>query len=169
MGTEGGKLLFANANPHGAEGRVQVLSARFRALRSGRAGLSLKFSALAAAKTFIDLLPYLQIVESERETVSLLREDDSPASFALENYPNPFNPATEIRYQLPQAATVEMAVYNLLGQKVQTLVNEKQAAGHYRLRWEGRNAQGQPLPAGVYFLRMRAGSFVAERKLLLLK
>ncbi|MCK6623450.1 MAG: T9SS type A sorting domain-containing protein, partial [Calditrichia bacterium] len=79
------------------------------------------------------------------------------------------NPATEIRYQLPEAAEVQIVVYNLLGQKVQTLVNGKQQAGAYTVRWEGVNEQNQAVPSGMYFLRMKAGKFVADRKLMLLK
>ncbi|NUQ43550.1 MAG: T9SS type A sorting domain-containing protein, partial [Calditrichaceae bacterium] len=80
-----------------------------------------------------------------------------------------FNPATEIRYQLPKESKVEIVVFNVLGQKVQTLVNGKQAAGRYTIRWEGTDAEGQVVPSGMYFLRMKADQFKAERKLMLLK
>jgi len=166
-GIENGKLTIAHAYPQGAKGVVNIFNARFKVLESSEAetAVSLSFSALAAAETFTDLLTYLKVKENELSFTT----EDIPATYGLENYPNPFNPATEIRYQLPQAGLVQIVVYNVLGQKVQTLVNEKQQPGSYRVRWEGKNQQGQPVPSGMYFLRMKAGKFTADRKLLLLK
>ncbi|NIT55217.1 MAG: T9SS type A sorting domain-containing protein, partial [Aliifodinibius sp.] len=89
--------------------------------------------------------------------------------FGIENHPNPFNPSTEIRYQLPQAEEVNIVIYNVLGQQVRELVNRKQEAGSYVVKWNGDNEQGLSVPSGMYFLRMKAGSFIANRKLLLLK
>ena len=175
--TGNGELVFANANPHGAEGMVNILNVQLTVIRNAPLDgdpVFLSFSAMAAAGTFTDLLPYLSRpsgIPSEnvsRENVAPAAEEP-PATFALENYPNPFNPSTEIRYQLPEAAEVKITVYNVLGQEVQTLVRGRQEAGNYLVRWEGRNEQGQPVPSGMYFLRMKAGSFIADRKLLLLK
>ncbi len=162
-----GKLTFANANPYGAKGSVNILNLQFKAVGDpgSSATLSLSFSAIAAAYAFTDLLPYLAV---SKETITLAAEA-LPEDFALQNFPNPFNPSTEVHYQLPRDSEVEIAVYNVLGQKVQTLVKERQSAGKYVVRWEGRDEQGQPAPSGIYFLQMRAGQFVAERKLLLLK
>ncbi len=161
-----GRLVAAHAYPRGAEGLVNVLNARFivkgNAQTPGNAPVSLSFSAMAAAQTFTDLLPAVKVVDAPGA-------NEAPASFALDNYPNPFNPATEIRYQLPEAADVQIVVYNVLGQKVQTLVSGKQQAGTYLLRWEGKNDQNQQVPSGMYFLRMKAGKFTANRKLLLMK
>ena len=94
-----------------------------------------------------------------------------PAAFALAtNYPNPFNPATTIQYALPQAADVQLTVYNVVGQVVRTLVAEHQAAGRYLVAWDATNDNGQSLSAGVYFYRLQAGGeFHAVRKMLLLK
>jgi len=156
--------VAAHAYPQGAGGEVNVLNARFLVKGNVEAlpanPITLGFSAMAAARSFTDLLPAVKVVDGLAE---------APASFALDNYPNPFNPATEIRYQLPEAVEVQIVVYNLLGQKVQTLVNGRQQAGAYTVRWEGVNEQNQAVPSGMYFLRMKAGKFVADRKLLLLK
>ncbi|MGH1365418.1 MAG: T9SS type A sorting domain-containing protein [Calditrichia bacterium] len=93
-----------------------------------------------------------------------------PASFALEqNYPNPFNPETTIRYAVPEAGRVVVAVYNTLGQRVRTLVDEQHSIGSYRAVWNGRNDQGASLASGVYLYKMTSGSFTATRKLMLLK
>jgi hypothetical protein len=88
-----------------------------------------------------------------------------PSSFALEqNYPNPFNPSTTIEYALPKSAHVELKVYDVLGNEVQTLVNGKQPAGRHRVQFDGKG-----LPGGVYFYRIQAGEFVQTKKLTLLK
>ncbi|MHB2155088.1 right-handed parallel beta-helix repeat-containing protein [Calditrichota bacterium GD2] len=96
--------------------------------------------------------------------------DALPLTFQLYSaYPNPFNPATTIRFDVPRAAAVEVSVYNTLGQRVRTLVNEHLAPGKYRIQWDGRNQQGGVLPSGVYFVRMKTDGFTAVRKVMLIK
>ncbi len=91
--------------------------------------------------------------------------NDVPIIFELsQNYPNPFNPVTMVNYQLPMISHVELAIYNLLGQKVATLVNNQQQAGTYQVEW---NATG--LASGVYYYRLEAGNFAQTRKMIYLK
>jgi hypothetical protein len=99
-----------------------------------------------------------------------------PTTFGLmQNYPNPFNPTTTIRYALPQAATVTLRVYNILGQEVATLVNESQGAGYHTIVWNGRNQYGAQVATGVYLYRLEArpsdggAPFVSTKKMLLMK
>jgi hypothetical protein len=88
-----------------------------------------------------------------------------PDGFNLEqNYPNPFNPVTIINYQLAANNFVTLKVYSALGEEVATLVNEEKPAGNYQLTWNAADK-----PSGVYFYRLRAGSFVRTRKMILLK
>ncbi|MGE5314473.1 MAG: FG-GAP-like repeat-containing protein [Acidobacteriota bacterium] len=88
-----------------------------------------------------------------------------PDHFTLEqNFPNPFNPTTTIRLAVPQASTVRVSIYDLLGREVSVLVNEPMAPGVYDVTW---NAQG--MPSGIYFCRMTAGTFTALKKLTLQK
>jgi len=88
-----------------------------------------------------------------------------PRSYTLaQNYPNPFNPATTIRYGLPRSSMVNLTIFNALGQQVRQLVSEEQAAGFHEVRFDGSG-----LSSGVYFYRIRAGSFVATKKFLLLR
>ncbi|HWP83381.1 MAG TPA: LamG-like jellyroll fold domain-containing protein [Bacteroidota bacterium] len=87
-----------------------------------------------------------------------------PREFALEqNFPNPFNPSTTIRYALPYRSPVTLVVYNVLGEEVAQLVNHEQEAGYYQLQWSPQ------LPSGMYVYRLQAGEFVQTRKLVLLK
>jgi len=88
-----------------------------------------------------------------------------PVQFALEqNFPNPFNPSTTIRYGLPHKTVVQLTVYNTLGQQITVLQNGEQDAGFYEVRFEGSG-----LSSGVYLYRMQAGSFVETRRLLLIR
>ena len=86
-----------------------------------------------------------------------------------ENYPNPFNPETQIAYTLSTAGPVKLAIYNILGQRVRILVQEIQAAGSYQVVWNGRNDQGAPVASGIYLYRLSSTQEVQVRRLLLLK
>ena len=85
------------------------------------------------------------------------------------NYPNPFNPETTIRYQVARSVKVNITIYNVLGQKVRTLVDAARPAGAHRIVWNGKDERGVSVPTGMYFYRMRAGDFVQVRKMLLLQ
>ncbi len=88
-----------------------------------------------------------------------------PEAFALEqNYPNPFNPSTSIAFSLPASVGVKLEVYNMIGQKVATLVNGKLAAGNHTINWEARD-----VPSGIYFYKLEAANFSQTRKMLLMK
>jgi hypothetical protein len=93
----------------------------------------------------------------------------APQVFALsQNYPNPFNPSTKIEYSLGKAGMVSLKVYNVLGQEVATLVNDRQEAGSYTVSFN-TNKGTLGLSSGVYIYRLQAGSFVSTRKLVLMK
>ena len=93
-----------------------------------------------------------------------------PKTFELfQNYPNPFNPTTTIKYQLPKSTELSLIIYNMLGQVVKTLVNEKQSAGYYTLYWDGTTEQGSAVASGVYLYCLRTKDFVKSRKTILLR
>jgi PKD repeat protein len=93
-----------------------------------------------------------------------------PYEYALEqNSPNPFNPTTTIRYQLQRRGLVQLAVYDLLGRLIRTLVNDEQLTGSHSVVWDGTNQSRQRVSSGVYFYRMRSGSYVETKKLMLLR
>ncbi|MCG8606667.1 T9SS type A sorting domain-containing protein, partial [bacterium] len=96
-----------------------------------------------------------------------------PTDYALnQNFPNPFNPTTVIRYAIPLLhgnEPVKLEVYNMLGQKIRTLVDEEKSAGFYAVDWDGKNDQGRPVSSGLYVYRIRAKSFIEVKKMLLMK
>ena len=90
---------------------------------------------------------------------------ETPTEFSLrQNFPNPFNPSTTVRYGLPHKTTVQLSVFNTLRQNISTLVNGEQEAGYHEVKFDGSG-----LSSGVYFYRLTAGDFVAVKKLLVLR
>ena len=97
-------------------------------------------------------------------------DDQIPTDFALhENYPNPFNPTTTLRLDLPEVSDVNVVIYNMLGQKVKTFNMQSTPAGYHSLTWNATNDYGDPLSAGVYLYQLKAKDFVKTRKMVLLK
>jgi hypothetical protein len=93
-----------------------------------------------------------------------------PKEFALgNNYPNPFNPSTRFTVALPLDANVDVAVYNLLGQRLRTLVAGPHAAGEFSVEWDGTSDNGSPMASGIYILRMQSNEFNAAHKMMLMR
>jgi len=120
-------------------------------------------------------ITYNNVMTAVREAAA-----STPAAFALlQNYPNPFwsaatsrfagNPETMIQFDLPQASKVRLAIYNLAGEKVATLIDGQQPAGRQTVRWNGRNDFGRDIASGVYFYRLAAGSQLQTRRMVLLR
>ncbi len=101
-----------------------------------------------------------------RQFVSSVKQiSNLPQGFALaQNYPNPFNPTTTINFSVGKASNVKLTVYNLLGQKVATLLDNRMDPGTYAVQFDARN-----FASGVYFYRLQAGDFTSSKKMLLLK
>ena len=114
---------------------------------------------------------YTYTVTDANGATASLSLQTRPAAFSLaDNFPNPFNPATTIQYALPQAADVELTVYNVVGQPVRTLVAQHQSVGRYAVEWDATDDSAQSMAAGLYFYRLQAGSQFREvKKMLLLK
>ncbi len=151
---EGSTVLASASLPAKADSTgSDVLSGGF-SLTAGSHSL-----VLTGANASID---YIQLVS---EVVGAVEPGGLPNAFALEqNYPNPFNPATTINFSLGKATNVKLVVFNLLGQQVSTLINEKLPAGAHTAVFKANN-----MATGVYFYRLEAGSFVDVKKMLLLK
>jgi len=112
----------------------------------------------------IILINYPTAAESDQGSVIV------PNAMTLgQNYPNPFNPNTRIEYSIPRASRVTIVVFNLLGQKVRTLVNEEIAAGSYAIEWDGTNEAGYEVTSGVYFYRLSSDGSELTKKMLLVR
>ena len=121
-----------------------------------------------------DLVVYVRSVGLKKQSSAYNTQTEArnatPLSFHLhQNFPNPFNPETRIRFDLPEASEVELRIYNTLGQLVRTLVDRPYTAGSYAVTFDSRGEDGRLLPSGIYFYRIKAANFQAEKKLLLLK
>ncbi len=93
-----------------------------------------------------------------------------PVEFKLhQNYPNPFNGETSISYSLPKRGRAEIVIFNILGRRIRVLLNEIQKAGHYVVKWDGKDGSGNPVPSGVYIYRLKTAGKVASRKMVIIK
>jgi len=96
--------------------------------------------------------------------------DVTPENYALQqNYPNPFNSQTMIEYQLPEPGLVTLDIYNILGQRIASLLHGRQPAGSYSVVWDGKTDAGLDAASGIYFYRLESGSFTQTHKMVLLK
>ena len=102
--------------------------------------------------------------------MSTVSNVEIPNGYKLyQNYPNPFNPATTIAYKLPANASVNITIYNILGRRIRTLVNNEQTAGFRTVFWDGSNDAGLPVSPGLYLYTIIAGNFIQTKKMLFLK
>ena len=98
------------------------------------------------------------------------KEAEVPDRFRIvDNYPNPFNPSTTIRYEVANRAPLTIVVYDVAGHKVRTLVDEEVIAGHHDVVWDGRNDGGTPVASGTYLIRLQTASHVDSRSITLVK
>jgi parallel beta-helix repeat protein len=108
---------------------------------------------------------YGQAVDVGRIDVSVLAK-----KYGLhQNFPNPFNPTTTIEYSLPKESNVQLIIYNMLGQKMRTLVNEQRSVGIHSKNWDGLDNAGNVLSAGIYFYQLKADGFITTKKMILAK
>lgn len=117
------------------------------------------------ALTTEEFMPVPGSVGIDNDNSSIL-----PTKFTLyQNYPNPFNPLTTINYDIPQGMRVQvkLEIFNLLGQPVSNLVDKAQQAGHYSVRWDGKNFDGRKVPSGIYWYQLTAGQHKLTRKMVL--
>jgi hypothetical protein len=155
-----GLMSFGILDPQ--ESRKRTLALAFNtSSNSDVIPLNVEFSSRGVVYWSQDLLINLTGVEDLEQL---------PTEYSLtQNYPNPFNPSTTIKYSLPRdekrkTKNVKLVVFDLLGREVVTLVNKKQKAGHYQVKWEAAN-----IPSGVYFYKLTAGDYVNTKKMLLIK
>jgi len=137
-------------------------------LGNNAVSIAFHFSSNAAGTatgTYID-----NVVIRKKLPGTAVQRKNMPEKFILDqNSPNPFNPSTTISYTLPKAADVRLTVYNIFGQEVVTLVDENVNAGHQTVTWDGTDHRGLQVSSGVYFYRLKAGSFTAMKKMILVE
>jgi len=163
---ESGKVKIGMVDIYGANilapGEGSILKIKFQK-KNNQAGIS-----SVKIDRAIVVNPSAQELNVQIEPNKVIRS--IPQTFSLaQNYPNPFNARTVIKYSLPKDSKVEIAIYNILGRKVKTLVNEHQQAGYKTVVWDGKNQKGNEVASGVYFYRITADDFVQSKKMLLLK
>ena len=107
---------------------------------------------------------------SVSSTVSNEGEVNLPTEFALyENYPNPFNPVTTIRFDVPEISDVSVTVFNVLGKEINSYNLNTMSPGTHQIKWRGIDNTGKPVSSGVYFYTIKAGDFFSTKKMMLLK
>ena len=112
---------------------------------------------------------YIEILGTGN-TTALSANNINPFSFQLnQNYPNPFNPTTSISYQVQLSGDVTLNIYDVLGNRIKTLIDEPKAIGDYEIKWDGTNQMGERLSSGQYFYQLKVGDFVSTKKMVLLK
>ena len=155
-----------------AEGQV-ALGAALSGAQPGASGAqlltTLRFERLQAGAGEVELRD-AEWVDAAHDRHRAVAGAVLPKSFALmPNYPNPFNPQTQLRFTLPAAAQVQLEVYDVLGQKVRSLLATRLAAGIHAVEWDGRDDGNGAVASGTYFVRLRSEGRIAMRKILLLR
>ena len=107
----------------------------------------------------------------ETNALSLDENLTIPTQFALhQNYPNPFNPSTQISFDVPEGSElVRLNIYNILGKKVSTLLNNVMSPGMHKIEWNAKDNEGNPVASGIYFYELSSSSFTARKKMLLIR
>jgi len=157
---EPGRVMVANANvaKTGVSGSGSGAILTFRKIGS------------AAGQFQLSSLQVLDPTGSVSVIQNVESMDLKPRDFGLDqNQPNPFNPATQIAYRLPVDGNVRLAIYNVLGQQIRTLVNGFTPAGVYSAVWDGRDDAGRQVASGMYLYRLDSGKFNSVKRMMLLK
>lgn len=175
------KALFKDAagtNVYGAKNSGATFNTMFMALDAGALQFRGDTSLHNATYTTVTDPKYQWIVDIGSVSNSFFNSVTSvkpvgeavPGQFTLgQNYPNPFNPTTQIEYNVPVRSNVAISIFNILGQKVATIVNDVHEAGTHRATWNGKDFTGKTVASGIYFYQMQAGSFEQVKKMMLMK
>ena len=112
----------------------------------------------------------LEMVSFSTTNLGVIAQDGIPVQYNLsQNYPNPFNPSTRISFDLVEPGQATLIIYNLLGKRINILLNRTMDAGHHRVEWNGLDMSGQPVSSGVYFYELRSEKYIARKKMILLR
>ncbi len=158
--SEDGKVLIAFAGTEGVFDGGDIIKLKFEPIAENDADISSPMSVIKVN------LNEGQIA-AQGETIKIR---SIPSAYILyQNFPNPFNPQTTIRYEIPRSGNVRLQVYDILGQPVRTLVEVRQKAGDYTVVWDGKNNDGERSASGVYFYQIISENFSDVKKMLFIK
>jgi hypothetical protein len=160
------RIVLASTDLLPVEGAVEITLTSKRALDDGE---TIPFRFVLVRFNEQDITD-----DAESEGGVAIGGVEIPDRFALrQNHPNPFNPSTTIRYEVPRvpegSVHVQMMVYNVTGKLVRTLLDKSEGPGFHDVPWDGRDDRGQPVGSGVYFYRIQAGSFTATHKMVVVR
>lgn len=134
--------------------------------------LDISFSASVGEPIVSAIEFYLNEVQKPdlEEEEKIIVSESLPETFALhQNFPNPFNASTKVRFQIPEDCEVSLKIYNTLGQEIVTLMRGFVPAGYHVVNWNGQNDHGYNQESGIYLFQLRAGGYTETRKMLMLK
>ena len=159
------------------EGRVNIFFASAQPLSGDGSLLTITFEAGKEIRgSFDEAITFNKVTLNEvnasaQATSGSISVKGKPVTYQLhQNYPNPFNPSTVISYEVPNDGEhVRLEIYSLNGQLVRVLLDKEEAAGEYRITWDGRSDSGSRVSSGMYFYRIKAGSFVSVKKMIMVK
>ena len=159
------------------KGSVKIGGFSVQAMQAADVYLELVFEVIGrdGSQSQLELNCYRINADPEQCATSTLiigngGQTDLPQEYVLyNNYPNPFNPETNIKYEIPENSNVTIKIYNMLGHEVKTLINEEKTAGIYQVQWDGRDDSGQFMASGMYVYRLFTDDFIASRKMSLMK
>ena len=136
---------------------------------NGSTQMDVKFLCNALDSSGSHIWDHFTIMKSARVTSVEEGRNVLPTSFSISNYPNPFNPSTRISYAVAQTGHVVIAVYDLLGRAVSTLVDGVVGKGNHTVDWSANDGNGNDVPSGIYFARIQSGQLMKSTKMLLLR
>ena len=177
-GSDRGSISFNGINPEGVGGRFTLLTITFTCdTEPSSTTLDLEILVMAAAFTFTDLLPILTVVDGHVRVSSVKTEipatdlsEHVPSILALDqNFPNPFNAETVFGYHLSEDGDVTLAVFDILGRKIKTVVMGHLEAGSYTAAWDGRDEAGNAVTSGTYVYRLEVEDVGVARKMSFLR
>ena len=178
-----GSVMFAGTYPMSCAAILQFVSPNGDTLEGAKRGNTMVFKVfqklsgremngtpyISSGGNFGDILTVVENLAASTGS-PVEGEDDTglPRDFGLlQNCPNPFNPSTTIQYQIPRTHYTRICIYDIMGHKVRTLVDDIIQAGRHNISWNGRNDRGTRVNSGPYFVRIQAGSYTNTKKMLL--
>ncbi|MGH7450037.1 MAG: S8 family serine peptidase, partial [bacterium] len=166
------KLPVINTAAENLSTTLFTLSAAISAFAGGEVSLSTQVKGIATNKSSLiaGLGHIYEVVETSLpKTLEEAAGATTPKGFALQAYPNPFNPSTQIRFAMREDGLATLRLYNLYGQAIRELLNESRASGEHTVTWDGRDDRGTAAASGIYFIRFEAGNAVKVGKVLLVR